>query len=288
MGDEADEEKPLGTAAAAASADGGVFGASADGAVFGSQSASGSRMPPLKLRTLNKELARDPGGYKEWRKELDILKAVYQVDERDLGPLVYLALQAGEGEPRGLVESLELPDLRHEKGLQNLLAILDEEFIKPTYEVADKYVTIYEQCRRRAGEPMEDYLTRLTVARRNAQKEDPGTSYSELATARKMLRCSGLSKSEQRQVLSAAGATWQLDKIRGALKLMYADTHFEDKHRPYMRPKPPVKTAGGGKGPGKGEGKGESHRWYPSRSTPWQQRPKGSKGHGKPQWRRRW
>eukprot|EP00969_Alexandrium_andersonii_P161318 7129043-Alexandrium_andersonii.AAC.1 len=60
------------------------------------------RMPSVKLRTLDKTLAKSPGGYKEWRKEILVLKHVNKIEPTDLAPLVYLSLGVGEGQPRQL------------------------------------------------------------------------------------------------------------------------------------------------------------------------------------------
>ena len=46
-----------------------------------------------------------------------------------------------------------------------------------------------------------------------------------------MLRRSGLTPTEQRQVLAAAGAVWDSVKIEEALKLMFHDVHYEDTKR---------------------------------------------------------
>ena len=46
-----------------------------------------------------------------------------------------------------------------------------------------------------------------------------------------MLRKSGLTKLEQRQVLASAGAVWDLRTIEDSLKLVYGDAHLEDKWR---------------------------------------------------------
>eukprot|EP00972_Heterocapsa_arctica_P095734 14119472-Heterocapsa_arctica.AAC.1 len=49
--------------------------------------------------------------------------------------------------------------------------------------------------------------------------------------ARRILRRSGLTMVEERLVLSAAGAKWELDAIESAMRLMFNDAHHDDRKR---------------------------------------------------------
>ena len=66
-------------------------------------------------------------------------------------------------------------------------------------------------------------------------KEDQGTVISNTSMARRLLRRSGLTLEEQRQVLSSCGHDYDLDKIKDALRLTYGDTHKDDHRRPFHR-----------------------------------------------------
>ena len=67
-----------------------------------------------------------------------------------------------------------------------------------------------------------------------------------------MLRRSGLTPTETRKVLAAAGAVWDSTKSEEALKLMFHDVHFEDakrlSHVPRKFSKFKVRPLGRGKG----------------------------------------
>ena len=94
------------------------------------------------------------------------------------------------------------------------------------------------------------------------KKEDPGSDISEISMARRMLRRSGLTSVEQRLVLSAAGAKWDLPAIEGALRLMFSDDHHDDRKRApkgagksSSHARPPYYNKFKGKGKGKSKGK---------------------------------
>ena len=58
---------------------------------------------------------------------------------------------------------------------------------------------------------------------------------SNQSMARRVLRRSGFSHKEQRQVLSSRGHEYDLDKIKDALRLTYGDAHKDDHKRPFSR-----------------------------------------------------
>ncbi len=76
---------------------------------------------------------------------------------------------------------------------------------------------------------MEDYLREARIAKLLLEREDPGIS--AVSFARKLLRRSGLVALEQRGALAEGGASWNLEKMEDALKLMYGYTHRDDKQR---------------------------------------------------------
>ncbi|CAK0875126.1 unnamed protein product, partial [Prorocentrum cordatum] len=213
--------------------------AGADGG--GLQFRGDGRMPGVKLTVLSKELARNPNSYREWRKEIEIIEKICKVAPADLGPLVYLSLEKGDGQPRELVETLDLDVLSSEAGLRKLMEILDEEFTEKDYERSEKRLRAFEKCRRGVGEDVDDYIARLKTARRNLEVHDPGTTYSDTSFARKLLRSSGLSREAQRQVLAAAGAEWNSEKIEATIKMVYGDVHLDEKRRVDKRNEHPSK-----------------------------------------------
>ena len=116
---------------------------------------------------------------------------------------------------------------------------------------------------------MNEYISHLRLATVNVERHDPGTSFSSVAFAHKVLRSCGLSKLEQRSVLASAGAVWDPDRIIAALKLLYEDAHAEDRRRPFMKMNHDSGGGGGAAAP-----RPQGSRYFPSKS--------GSGGKGGP------
>ena len=140
----------------------------------------GGRMPSIRLR--NFDGSRAVGAYAEWKKEVLVVQKVYNVAQKDLAPLVYLALETGEGKPRELVEMFDLEtEICVDDGVDRLFKILDKEFIRPHFERSEEAQKKFDRCRRNANEPIDEYLMRLRTCRRNLQVQDPGTTLSDTA-----------------------------------------------------------------------------------------------------------
>ena len=169
--------------------------------------------------------------YAEWKREVQTLKALYSVPEARMAGLVYLALSPGEGRPRDLLSHLRIQDITSEKGYVGMFEILDGDYERETYRKADDAQAKWERCVRKPNQRMDEYIRELKIARRLMETEDEGSKISDISFARKLLRKCGLTRLEQRGVLSAAGAIWDARKIEDALRLMYNDAHLEDGRR---------------------------------------------------------
>eukprot|EP00971_Amphidinium_carterae_P111535 2208842-Amphidinium_carterae.1 len=212
--------------------------------------------PQLKLRTFDGALgARDANEqYVEWKKEAQAIQLIYNMPEERFGLLLYVSLAPGVGGPRDLVQHLSLQELQTSKGIAELWAALDKEFVRQDYEKSDRAQGVYERLHRKAGQPMREYLKELRLALRKLHAEDAMTRVSDISFSRKMLRSLGLTKPEQQQVLAACGAVWDSAKIESALILMHGDCHYEDRRRA-PQGYPGYVPKGGGKGKGKPKGK---------------------------------
>jgi len=182
------------------------------------------KLPALKLRTFTGE-RKD---YEEWRRELRAMELLYAIPPTHMAMLVYLALESGAGRPRDLVSHIEVEALATAKGYDEMMGVLDDEYIREDYVKAGDVSKVYERMRRDAGTTMKDYLLNLRCAKRMLEKEDKGTTISDISCARHMLRRSRLSTIEQRQVLGACGAVWNSAKIESSLQLMFMDAHKDD------------------------------------------------------------
>jgi len=186
------------------------------------------RAPRLQIRTFDGDAAQ----YKEWRREVQTGAYIHNVSEAQLAGLVYLALSPVVGKPRDLFAHYDvISELCSADGLQQIWKTLDAEYVRESYVKADEAQSRYDRCRRSPGQTMEEFMREARLSKQVLEKEDPGTTISDVAYARRLLRKSGLTRLEQRGVLAAAGATWDTRKIEDAMKLMYAGAHMEDKRR---------------------------------------------------------
>jgi hypothetical protein len=134
----------------------------------------------------------DSINYTEWKREVAATQTLYQIRDEQLVGLVYLALAPGEGKPRDLMAHIEVADLCTTQGLKGMLQILDREYKRDPHVQADDAQARYERCRRAPNQTMVEYLRELRLAKRLLEREDPGTTISDVSFARKMLTKSGL------------------------------------------------------------------------------------------------
>ena len=214
--------------------------------------AGNNKLPAMKLRTFGGRRSE----YTEWKREVEATKLLYGISDDKLAPLVCLALDSGLGKPRDLLSHLDIvEDICTATGFIEIFKTLDIEYVREAYIKADDAQTKYEKCSRKPYENMHDYIKDLKKAKRHLEMEDPGSTISDVSFARRLLRRSGLTRMEQRQVLAACGARWDVVAITDALKLMYGDAHLEDKRRSTAMHHRWVPAASKGKGKGKDKDK---------------------------------
>ena len=208
-----------------------------------------NRIPNIKIPFFRGGNSIDPGEYKEWRRELSAIKIAYKIDERDFAGLVFLAKK---GDARDVLWSINPTDFEtNAQCLSDMTKMLDREYDRPEWEKADHAAEQFEKCRRAPGEKMIAYLRNIHRAYVRMLKEDKGTMISDNSMARRILRRSGLSADEQRQVLASCNHMYDLEKIKDALRLTYGDAHKDDRKRPFATrnnfPNSQMKKSHGGK-----------------------------------------
>ena len=165
--------------------------------------------------------------YRGWRDEVQALLLLHAVPSDKQVLLLYLALEAGRGKPRDLFASSTVDEISLLPP-EDMWKTLNREYLEEKYVEADEALADYEKCRRVPMQSMRDYLMSLRASRVRMEKEDPGSTVSDLSYARRMLRRSGLTRIEQRQVLGTAGAAWDADSIERSLIMMYGDAHQDE------------------------------------------------------------
>ena len=134
--------------------------------------------------------------YRAWRDEVQVVLKLHSVPADKQVLLLYLALEEGKGRPRYLFSALSVDEVG-ELEPDAVWKRLNKEYLEEAYIEADEALADYERCKRVPGQSMRDYLMRLRLCRVRMEKEDPGSTVSDLSFARRMLRRAGLTKIEQ-------------------------------------------------------------------------------------------
>ena len=137
--------------------------------------------PQIKLNKFN----GDRSSYRGWRDEVQALLLLHSVPPDKQVLLLYLALESGRGKPRDLFGTYSIPELAAVAPVK-IWERLDREYLEQAHIEADEALNDYEKCKRVPGQSMRDYLMTLRLSRVRMEKEDPGSTVSDLSYARKM------------------------------------------------------------------------------------------------------
>eukprot|EP00971_Amphidinium_carterae_P352661 6492692-Amphidinium_carterae.2 len=157
--------------------------------------------------------------YRSWKKSIQAHVLLHQLTESETAMLIYLAT---EGEARGVLDVLTIPQMTQAGGLPTIWQILDDAFGQSAPDRFEHCRAKYENCRRLPGQSMEAYIAALKRARLEWLAEDAASSISDKAYAAKLLSGSGLTSRDQKQIyyLSlefVAGSA----KVEELLRVMY-------------------------------------------------------------------
>ena len=119
-------------------------------------------------------------------------------------------------------------------------------------ELGDRLGELFDRSRRRAGENLRDYVHRFEVMR--LRLSEAGETLSERARVNRLLKGSGLSEREQRELLMSIGGQYDFGKLKVAMALY--SSYFSRSSAPPTSfsaggPRPtPIKGKSFGKGGG--------------------------------------
>ena len=166
--------------------------------------------------------------YKEWRKTIEAQRALYKLTEPELATLIYLSTS---GEPRDVLNQLEIPELQEEGGLGRVLKLLDDTYGTRAEERFEEKQEAFLTYRRQHGVAMGAYLANLKRMKSEYLKEDEHTRISDKAFAQRMLTRAGLTKKERMEVFFAAGGSYDSKAIEQVLRFRCATLHEEEKEK---------------------------------------------------------
>ena len=146
-------------------------------------------------------------------------------EQKRLGPKLYRNLLGAKTSVSIFIEQLDPALLTGTDGPAKLLAELENGRFQRTgfQEMPRAYETFYEKTVFQRGglEPMAMYLTAIEVAKRDLEAVDTKTKISQNELGYHALKNSGLSREEQRMVLSRADETYDFAKISQTLKNLF-------------------------------------------------------------------
>jgi len=96
------------------------------------------------------------------------MELLYTIPPTHMAMLVYLALESGAGRPRDLVSHIEVEALATAKVYDEMMSVLDDEYIREDYVKADEVSQVYERMKREAGTTMKDYWLKPTTCKAHA------------------------------------------------------------------------------------------------------------------------
>ena len=146
-------------------------------------------------------------------------------DQKRLGPKLYRNLLGAKTSVSIFIEQLDPALLTGTDGPPKLLAELENGRFQRTgfQEMPRAYETFYEKTVFQRGglEPMAMYLTAIEVAKRDLEAVETKTKISQSELGYHALKNIGLSREEQRMVLSHADGTYDFAKISQTLKNLF-------------------------------------------------------------------
>ena len=161
-------------------------------------------------------------------------------DQKRLGPKLYRNLLGAKTSVSIFIEQLDPALLTGTDRPAKLLAELENGRFQRTgfQEMPRAYETFYDKTVFQRGglEPMAMYLTAIEVAKRDLEAVDTKTKISQNELGYHALKNSGLSREEQRMVLSRADETYDFAKISHTLKNLFtAERTLEDRRNNIKR-----------------------------------------------------
>lgn len=185
--------------------------------------------------------------YKDWKRVLEAQKSLYKLEESELAMLIYLSC---EGEPRQILNQLEVSEMQEPGGLGRVLRLLEDSYGARADERFEEKQEAYLSYRRAPGQSIAAYVSTLSRMRTEYLKEDPDTTISDKAYAQRLLSRASLTRRERMDIFFAAGGKYDSKSIERVMRFRCQNIHTEEKRQPYRprpaggqtRPPPPKRT----------------------------------------------
>ena len=163
--------------------------------------------------------------YKEWKRTIEAQRALYRLDDAELAMLIYLSCQ---GEPRQILNQLQIEEMREPGGLNRVLRLLEESYGARADDRFEEKQEAYLTYRRTPGQAIASYISTLKRLRAEYLAEDTGTTLSDKSFAQRMLSRASLTKKERMDIFYSAGGKYVSTAIEKVLRFRCANIHAEE------------------------------------------------------------
>ena len=121
--------------------------------------------------------------YRDWKRTLEAQRALYRLEDHELALLIYLSC---EGEPRQILNQLEMEEIQEPGGLGRVLKLLEDSYGSRSDERFEEKQEAYLSYRRAPGTSVAAYIATLKRLRQEYLKEDEGTTISDRSFAQRL------------------------------------------------------------------------------------------------------
>ena len=125
----------------------------------------------------------------------------------------------------------DMDKLSEEQGFKHVFAALQAIEKVTVVKKTEQFDRFFEKGFRKRGQPLDAYIRTRRQDWADLQDLDAGTTMSPDLLAYFILKQSGLSKDDRRQILLSTGSAYDLDSIERSMKVSYYDIHEKEKSR---------------------------------------------------------
>ena len=161
---------------------------------------------------------------------MEAQRALFRLEDHELALLIYLSC---EGEPRQILNQLEMDEIQEPGGLGRVLKLLEDSYGSRSDERFEEKQEAYLSYRRTPGTSVAAYIATLKRLRQEYLKEDEGTTISDRSFAQRLLSRASLTRRERMDIFFSAGGKYASAAIEKVLRFRCQHVHVDDEKKPY-------------------------------------------------------
>ena len=150
--------------------------------------------------------------YEIWKKKVKIWDQLTDIPKEKRAAALVMILE-GKYEIVGL--DMEITEMNHDKGVENLLKLLDEKFAKDATDNEYEKFKKFEQIRRKADQSITDYIVEFEKCYKGVKGS--GQDVADRVLAFKLLYTANISEADQKMVLTICKDN-KYEDMKSALK----------------------------------------------------------------------